>query len=86
MARPFGVGARDDEVASSDEHLAQVLPLARPDHCGPSPGPAHRLPARWSSFVGRTREIDEVAALLRSAHLVTITGPGGWARPGWLWR
>jgi len=36
------------------------------------------LPRPASSFVGREREVSEVAALLReSARLVTLTGPGG---------
>ncbi|MCK2215540.1 AAA family ATPase [Actinomadura sp. ATCC 31491] len=43
---------------------------------GPSPAPA-RPPAQLTSFVGRDREVAEVAALLRVARLVTLTGPGG---------
>src|SRR5438093_617223 len=35
------------------------------------------LPHDLSSFVGRTREIPEVAALIERARLVTLTGPGG---------
>jgi predicted ATPase/class 3 adenylate cyclase len=35
------------------------------------------LPAAPTSFVGRQREIGEVADLLRTARLVTLTGPGG---------
>src|SRR5439155_12553482 len=36
------------------------------------------LPRPASSFVGRQREVGEVAALLREgARLVTLTGPGG---------
>ena len=36
-----------------------------------------RLPAPATALVGRRREVDEVAALLREARLVTLTGPGG---------
>ena len=39
--------------------------------------PAHNLPAQVTSFVGRRREIEEVAELLDGARLVTLTGPGG---------
>jgi predicted ATPase/DNA-binding CsgD family transcriptional regulator len=37
----------------------------------------HNLPREISSFVGRERERDEVAALLRSSRLLTLVGPGG---------
>ncbi len=39
--------------------------------------PATNLPSRLSSFVGRARELEEVAALLGSGRLLTLTGPGG---------
>lgn len=35
------------------------------------------LPAQLTSFVGRRREVDRLQALLRTARLVTLTGPGG---------
>jgi len=35
------------------------------------------LPAATTSFVGRERELDDVAALLEDARLVTLTGVGG---------
>lgn len=35
------------------------------------------LPDRYTSFVGRTKDISELRALLRTRRLVTITGPGG---------
>ncbi|MEV0677632.1 BTAD domain-containing putative transcriptional regulator [Actinosynnema sp. NPDC050436] len=41
---------------------------------GPPPG---RLPARLTSFVGRTAEAAHLAALLEGARLVTVVGPGG---------
>jgi len=37
----------------------------------------HNLPGALTSFVGRTRELDEVRGLIRSARLVTLTGVGG---------
>lgn len=39
--------------------------------------PRHNLPAALTSFVGREREVAEVAALIASARLVTLGGPGG---------
>jgi predicted ATPase/DNA-binding CsgD family transcriptional regulator len=35
------------------------------------------LPAEVSSFVGRRRELAQLASQLRAARLVTVTGPGG---------
>jgi predicted ATPase/class 3 adenylate cyclase len=37
----------------------------------------NNLPAQLTSFVGRDRELREVKELIRSAHLLTLTGPGG---------
>lgn len=39
--------------------------------------PKHNLPSALTSFVGREREIDELTALLATARLVTLGGPGG---------
>jgi predicted ATPase len=39
--------------------------------------PRHNLPAQLTSFVGRQREKAEIAQLLASARLVTLTGAGG---------
>ena len=39
--------------------------------------PAHNLPARRSSFVGRTVELDELVGLLDKVPLVTLVGIGG---------
>jgi predicted ATPase/DNA-binding CsgD family transcriptional regulator len=38
---------------------------------------AGNLPVELSSFVGRDRELNEVRRLLSSAHVITLTGPGG---------
>ena len=35
------------------------------------------LPLQLTSFVGRTRELDEVAAALAESRIVTLTGVGG---------
>ncbi|HLU52069.1 MAG TPA: adenylate/guanylate cyclase domain-containing protein [Acidimicrobiia bacterium] len=37
----------------------------------------NNLPLLVTSFVGRRRELDEVESLLETAHLITLTGPGG---------
>jgi predicted ATPase len=35
------------------------------------------LPVEVSSFVGQARELNEIRRLLSSAHVITLTGPGG---------
>jgi len=42
-----------------------------------APGARHNLPRAISSFVGRDRDVSELAELLETARLVTLTGPGG---------
>jgi non-specific serine/threonine protein kinase len=37
----------------------------------------NNLPSQLTSFIGREREIEEIKALLSTARLVTLTGPGG---------
>lgn len=39
--------------------------------------PRHNLPAATTSFIGREHETADVARLLATARLVTLTGPGG---------
>jgi predicted ATPase len=43
----------------------------------PADEPVRNLPIQHSSFVGRDRELAEIAALLRDARIVTLTGVGG---------
>jgi len=38
---------------------------------------SHNLPHQLTSFIGREKEIADVADLLKTHHLVTLTGPGG---------
>jgi predicted ATPase/DNA-binding CsgD family transcriptional regulator len=77
MARPFGVGARDDGDPPAGDHLADVVPLGEAHRGERVARLGHRLPAFWSSFVGRSREVEELVSLLDSTRLVTLTGPGG---------
>jgi predicted ATPase/DNA-binding winged helix-turn-helix (wHTH) protein len=43
----------------------------------PAPAPKHNLPHDLTSFIGREKEIAELAQLLASARLLTLTGSGG---------
>ena len=51
----------------------------------PSPALAHNLPPQPTSFVGRTRELAQIAAQLANpeCRLLTLAGPGGGARRAW---
>jgi predicted ATPase len=42
-----------------------------------TPEPKHNLPSQLSTFIGREKEIDQVARLLRKHRLVTLAGAGG---------
>ena len=46
----------------------------RQSHAGK---PRHNLPLQLSTFIGREKEIDQVAGLLGRHRLVTLAGPGG---------
>jgi class 3 adenylate cyclase len=77
----------------------QLRDLPRPDHvtqlCHPdlrndfpplrSPNKVgtHGLPTHLTTFVGRVAALSEVRDLLRGSRLVTVTGAGDRARPGW---
>jgi hypothetical protein len=41
------------------------------------PDPLERLPFQLTSFIGRERELRELAGLLEHSRLLTLTGPGG---------
>ncbi|MDQ4149714.1 MAG: AAA family ATPase, partial [Actinomycetota bacterium] len=62
------------------EHLYQLeaegLPSAFPPPRSLESTP-HNLPTPLTSFVGRERELREIAKRLRDNRLVTLTGPGG---------
>jgi transcriptional regulator with XRE-family HTH domain len=51
-----------------------LLRLARSDS---DVTPRHNLPQQFTSFVGRQREVGEIAALLHEHRLVTVVGAGG---------
>jgi predicted ATPase len=58
---------------NAGELLAALQALDAPER----PGPAAALPVYLTSFVGREREITQGRAILRTARLVTLTGPPG---------
>ncbi|HET7560574.1 MAG TPA: BTAD domain-containing putative transcriptional regulator, partial [Limnochordia bacterium] len=70
----------DEELGAEPE--AETVALAERIRSGAYRGPTPpepicRLPLPLSSFVGRRRELDELADLLSSERLLTLVGPGG---------
>jgi predicted ATPase/class 3 adenylate cyclase len=84
-AVPAGAGLRDLGAhrlkdLQRPEHLFQVVPPGLPGDFPPLRSLdrlPHNLPGQLTGFVGRERELAEVAGLLGAQRLVTLTGPGG---------
>ncbi|MGH2418726.1 MAG: ATP-binding protein [Candidatus Limnocylindria bacterium] len=82
---PEGVDLRDlGEHRLKDldrpEHLWQLVIAGLRDEFAPIgslDAVTNNLPTHLTTFLGREREIGEVAALLRRSRLLTLTGPGG---------
>ena len=69
-------------VSNRTQAAAKAQELAPEDYQEPASArrvsrPKHNLPAPLTSFVGRQREFDELAGLLRQSRLLTLTGPAG---------
>jgi hypothetical protein len=67
----LGQSASVSPLASPDTYPAQ------PDPRFPIPVPSSNLPVEITSFVGRDRELQEIRDLLKTTHLLTLTGTGG---------
>lgn len=63
--------------ASPASPPSALPPSASPAMHSTSAGPRHNLPAPLTSFVGRDQDRAALQALLGSARLVTLIGPGG---------
>jgi predicted ATPase/DNA-binding CsgD family transcriptional regulator len=81
LAGPASARRADGDRSPPGGPGAQVVPLVPPGPPsapgGTQPGPRHRLPLYLGSFLGRTEATEDLADLLRSARLVTLTGAGG---------
>ena len=75
-----------DKLAADPEPLTRELYRELLAEGAPEPTPAsndqprtadHNLPWQPTSFVGRLRELDQLARVLDARRLVTLTGPGG---------
>jgi predicted ATPase/DNA-binding SARP family transcriptional activator len=65
----------DADVEPTEQELSQPAPRA--PRAAPPSRARHNLPIALTSFVGRERELAEVARLLDRNRLVTLTGAGG---------
>jgi predicted ATPase/DNA-binding CsgD family transcriptional regulator len=62
----------------ADRRALAALATGEVDDLPPAPRASFAaLPTTWSSFVGRSAEVDEVLAALATHRLVTLLGPGG---------
>ena len=84
LADELGIDPSPELQALAEAILRQQVPVpraGRADHEAHRPGealPRHPgLPRRLSEVIGRRDDIDGVLEQLRSARLVTLTGPGG---------
>lgn len=70
---------QDPALAPPEKAAAPMPPAQPPQEAERRLGPAASLPMPLTSLVGRAREVEETAELLRSgeARLVTLLGPGG---------
>ena len=73
------VAGKGYRFVASTEVAAAVPALSSPASAMPahSEEPCTNLPADVTSFVGRERELSDVAALIRTNRLVSLTGVGG---------
>jgi predicted ATPase/DNA-binding CsgD family transcriptional regulator len=67
----FGGGALERRGVSRASTLGWVMTT------GLKQSTPHNLPVELSSFIGRGRELSEIRRLLSTAHVITLTGPGG---------
>ena len=79
-ARALQDRLRDDlaiELSPEVRDLYRRILLQAPELLLEPPEPPSNLPRRLTSFVGRRRELQEVAELVERNRLLTLTGPGG---------
>jgi predicted ATPase/DNA-binding SARP family transcriptional activator len=79
-ARALESQLRDDlaiELSPEVRDLYRRILLQTPELLLEPPEPPSNLPRRLTPFVGRRRELQEVAELVERSRLLTLTGPGG---------
>ncbi|HEU6445828.1 MAG TPA: BTAD domain-containing putative transcriptional regulator, partial [Gaiellaceae bacterium] len=79
-ARALESRLRDDlavEASAQVRDLYRRILLQVPELMLEPPEPPSNLPGRLTTFVGRSRELQEVIELVEASRLATLTGPGG---------
>ncbi|HXV94134.1 MAG TPA: BTAD domain-containing putative transcriptional regulator, partial [Pseudonocardia sp.] len=67
-----------EQILRQDEAAGPRPPVRSERPRPPEPAtPAGNLPLRYTSFIGRERELRRIAELLGTSRLVTLAGPGG---------
>jgi non-specific serine/threonine protein kinase len=71
----LGVSNRTQAAAKAQDYALQEY--QQPASAKRTAYLKHNLPAPLTSFIGRQRELEEVASLLEESRLLTLTGPAG---------
>lgn len=74
LRRAIGIPSPSRQRESAEVVNASLLSLVRPDA---QMTPKHNLSAQLTSFVGRQRDLREIAAFMQQDRLVTVVGAGG---------
>jgi predicted ATPase/class 3 adenylate cyclase len=80
QAQLVDMGERSLKDVLRPEHLYQLTVPDLPSEFAPLKTLEsfnHNLPAQLTSFIGREKEIDEIARLIAANRIVTLTGSGG---------
>src|SRR3954451_22469702 len=65
------------KLGAGDRRELAGLAASRPGPPSAAPMPFAGLPHRWTTFIGREAELDEILAALTGSRMVTLLGPGG---------
>jgi predicted ATPase/Tfp pilus assembly protein PilF len=64
-------------LSAGDRERFEAAAAQHPRRRKPTAAVPHNLPAKLTSFIGRVKEIGEIAGLVRGRRLVTLVGSGG---------
>ena len=73
----FARASYPEEIPPPLVVIEPTVPIHQGRPSADRPLRSHNLPAQLTSFVGREREMPEIASLLDATRLLTLTGAGG---------